>query len=167
MTSLLTKSNIHIMQPFHMKGVKKRMQTVSKCNNRPKDLEELYEQTMEKFYSDSKNFEKAYKDTIQKLYDDSKSIEAAYEYTVKQIYNPAIEPIIEELNETNTRMKSLNYRLDQMDSEMKYSIESIDYRLDQISVDVKYFIKLIEHFEEIYKYPQVYMDGVRETNDVY
>lgn len=84
----------------------------------------------------------------------SENIEDAYAETMKKLSQPAIEPIIEHLKVIDGQIEETTNLL--------YDV------VDKLS-DIIVTLDKIEKNEQIKQYPydNIYVDGIRETNDVY
>ena len=81
----------------------------------------------------------------------SKNIEDAYDETMKRLSQPAIEPIVEHLSVIDVKMKETDNLLHDIVDKLSDIIATLDK---------------IEKIKE-YSYNDIYVDGIRETNDVY
>ena len=81
---------------------------------------------------------------------DSKNFEEMYDQTIRKFSQPAIDPIVEQMKLMNDRMETVNEKL-----------KSLDEKLNQIMYTLE------KTKPSVYPYDDIFIEGIRETNDVY
>lgn len=102
--------------------------------------------------STSKSLEDIYVETMKKLYQPPiGNIEDVYDEAIKRISQPIVEPIVEELT-----------IIDEKITETRDLLRDIDRKLGDVIITLDKLGKMNK-----YPYDDIYVDGIRETNDVY
>ena len=102
--------------------------------------------------STSKSLEDMYVETMKKIYQPPiGNIEDVYDEAIKRISQPIVEPIVEELT-----------IIDEKITETRDLLHDIDTKLGDIIITLDKLGKMNK-----YPYDDIYVDGIRETNDVY
>ena len=102
--------------------------------------------------SNPKSLDDVYSETMKKLSQPPiANLEDVYDETIKKMYQPAIEPIIEQLTAIDAKIAQTDNLLYDIDSKLNDIIDTLEK---------------IDNSNRVL-YDDIYVEGVRETNDVY